>query len=543
MKKVMDMGKTSVTGSFQLFVGKIAATLVLAIGSIIVGMYILDTDYGLYTVTLVPSMTFLLFIDWGVGAALTKYCAKYRAEKNEGELRTFISSGLIFLVSTGLLLTFLSLLTANFVASTLFGNPDSAYLVAFASITIFSSAIYVGSDAVFVGFEKMKLSTIVLIVSATTQGLLSPVLVYSGFGAFGAMVGYTLGSLFSGITAVSLLYLIIIRKLPTASLSKAKILQILKILLNYGIPLSVGTIIAGITPQILSFIMASFTDMAMIGNFRIATNFYVILSFFTYPVQTVLFPTFSKLDPSRDRQILKTIFASSIKYFSLFLVPATIALMVLSEPLVSTLYADKWPFAAFYLTLYVIGELLVLVGNLVYNRLLYATGKTRFLMKLSLLRLGLGIPLAFLMIPPLGILGLIVSSFVSGLPTVFIGLYWTWKKYETKADFQNSAKILFASLIAGAMTYLLLISLYTAAWIMLVAGAVIFLSSYIICIPIIGAVNQDDINNLRAMFSGLGPVSKLLQLPLIVIETVLKFKEKCQNSIKKNNFISAKPHN
>ena len=126
MKKVMDMGKTSVTGSFQLFVGKIAATLVLAIGSIIVGMYILDTDYGLYTVTLVPSMTFLLFIDWGVGAALTKYCAKYRAEKNEGELRSFISSGLIFLVSTGLLLTFLSLLTANFVASTLFGNPDSA---------------------------------------------------------------------------------------------------------------------------------------------------------------------------------------------------------------------------------------------------------------------------------------------------------------------------------------------------------------------------------------------------------------------------------
>ena len=41
MEKAVEMGKTSTTGSFQLFIGRIASTLVLAVGTIIVGMFAL----------------------------------------------------------------------------------------------------------------------------------------------------------------------------------------------------------------------------------------------------------------------------------------------------------------------------------------------------------------------------------------------------------------------------------------------------------------------------------------------------------------------
>lgn len=52
----------------------------------------------------------------------------------------------------------------------------------------------------------------------------------------------------------------------------------------------------------------------MIGNYQVAMNFMVLISFFTTPISTVLFPAFSKLSPERDEEALHTVFQSSIKY-------------------------------------------------------------------------------------------------------------------------------------------------------------------------------------------------------------------------------------
>ena len=56
---------------------------------------------------------------------------------------------------------------------------------------------------------------------------------------------------------------------------------------------------------------------------------------------------------------------------------------------------------------------------------------------------------------------------------------------------------------------------------LLIAGAILFLVVYLISIPLIGAINQTDVSNLRAMFSGLGIVSRLLEIFLKIIEKLL----------------------
>ena len=149
----------------------------------------------------------------------------------------------------------------------------------------------------------MKLITATTIVAATMQGLLSPLLGFLGFGAVGAIIGFTVASITSGTLSLILLYFAIFRKLPAGNIDIKKLSQKLKPLLKYGIPLSISIIIAGVGPQVISFLMASFTEDAIIGNFRIATNFAVFLNFFIYPIQTVLFPAFSKLDTTKDKQL------------------------------------------------------------------------------------------------------------------------------------------------------------------------------------------------------------------------------------------------
>ena len=153
------------------------------------------------------------------------------------------------------------------------------------------------------------------------------------------------------------------------------------------------------------------------------------------------------------------------------------------------------------------------------------------LMKLSAVALCIDVPLAFLLIPPLGVLGvIIVGSLVAEVPSMFIVIYWAWKRYETKADLRNSARIFLASAIAGLTTYLFLRIFVVATWIMLAVGAILFLVVYLISTPLVGAINQIDISNLRIMFSGLGPISKLLGTLLALIQRLLGIKEKLKDA-------------
>ncbi|MGD0645556.1 MAG: oligosaccharide flippase family protein [Candidatus Bathyarchaeia archaeon] len=522
MDKATEMGKTSALGSVHLFLGVSISTIILAVGTIILGLYILPGDYGLYVVALIPITTLALFQDWGIGSALTRYCAKYRATNEEAEQRKVIIAGLIFGAATGLALTVVSLLLANFFATTIYHKPASAFLITLASFTILSGAINSGTGSIFTGFEQMKLNSYLDVIYAATQGVLAPLLVYLGYGAKGAILGFTSANVVQTVISIIFLYFFIFRKLPHSKTNKSEVVQTLKSLLSYSFPLGIGNIVSSLGGPFFSFLMAYYVSTAEIGNYKIATNFLVLLTFLTIPISNVLFPAFSKLDPRNENSLLKTVFTSSVKYTALLVVPATLALMVLAKPLIGTLYGNKWSYAPPLLALSVVYNLLSLLGWRSMGSLLPAVGETKLLMKLAVMNLAMSIPLAFILVPWLGIIGLIIGSPVSTLPSTFIALYLIWKHYGTKADFGASAKILLASALSTVTVYLFLIFFTAPYWVLLVAGSFLFLAVYLISAPFVGAIKQSDINNLRTMFSSLGIISKVSEIPLKLIEKILK---------------------
>jgi O-antigen/teichoic acid export membrane protein len=505
-----------------LFLGRSISTVILAVGTIILGLFISAGDYGLYTIALIPATTFLLFQDWGVGAALTRYCAKYRATHEMVEQRKIIVAGLIFEAATGIVLTVVSILLAGFIAYTLFGRPESALLIAVSSITILTAALGTATSTIFVGFEQMKLTSYAALIQAIAYSVAVPLLVYFGYGAVGAIIGFTLSSVASAVIQLIFLYFFIFRKLPHSRTIRSDIYRTLKTLLNFGIPLNIATIFSGLSGSLYSFVMAAYVSIAIIGNYKIATNFALLLSFLTFPIVTVLFPAFSKVDPQKEKNLLKTVFASSVKYTVLLVIPATMAMIVLSKPLIGTIYGNKWPYAPLFLSLNIVYNLLSVFGWRSMGQFLPAMGETKLVMKLNLLNLLISIPLAFLLIPPLGMIGVIIGGAASALPGTFIGIYLEWKRYGVKADFRASAKILFATALASVTVYLFLNFFNAAYWILFVVGAILFLAVYLISAPLVGAINQTDVNTLRAMFSGLGIISKLLEIPLKIIEKTLK---------------------
>ena len=120
----------------------------------------------------------------------------------------------------------------------------------------------------------------------------------------------------------------------------------------------------------------------------------------------------------------------------------------------------------------------------------------------------------------MGIIGLILTTIIAGKPSLAIGLYWIGKKYKAKIDINSSMRILAASTIAATVTHLAINSIANAEWIKLIVGLSTFAATYLITAPTIGAINKNDAKNLKTMFSGLGTISKIINIPLNVIEKI-----------------------
>jgi len=103
-----------------------------------------------------------------------------------------------------------------------------------------------------------------------------------------------------------------------------------------------------------------------------------------------------------------------------------------------------------------------------------------------------------------------------------IALWWIKKNYNATINWVSSVKILLASTLAAIITYVVTSQLNISSWINLIIGAAIFLATYLVTTPLIGAINKTDIQNFKEMMKGLGPLAPIFTLPLSFIERLTK---------------------
>ena len=519
MSKAADMAKVSAKGGFHLFWGLVASTVISAIGVIVIARVLSPSEYGIYTIALTAPNLIATFRDWGINSAMIKYTAQYNAENNSARVRSILVAGLIFETLLGLALSILSFLLSGFLAATVFRRPGIAPLIQIASFIILTGALMTAAQAAFTGMEKLAPNSITLVCQSTIKTVLVPALVILGLGAYGATVGTIIATLIAGLIGILLMWTIY-KNLPKPDNGSGRtgMAEDIKFMFKYGLPLSLSSILGGFLTQFYNFLMAIYATDLMIGNYSVATNFAVLITFFASPITTMLFPAFSKLDPQKEKETLQNVFHYSVKYAALLVVPAAAAIMALADPAVSTLFGDKYTQAPLFLALLAVGYLYTVFGNLSTSNLINSQGETKLYLKLTTVTSAIGLTLSLILIPQFEIMGLIATTLTAGIPSLIISLRWIKKHYTVTVDWISSAKILLASTTAGAATYAILSQLSFISWIKLVIGITIFLFTFLTSILITKTINTSDINNLKEMTSELGPLSHILNSMLNIIE-------------------------
>lgn len=522
MSKAAEMAKVSAKGGFHLLWGLAISAVISAIGIIIFARVLGPTDYGLYTIALIAPNLISAFRDWGINSAMIKYTAQYHAENKPANIRNILVAGLVFETSLGLALSFVSLLLSGFLATTGFHRPSITLLIQVASFTILTGALMTAAQAAFIGMEKMVPNSITIVSQSIIKTVLVPALVLLGFGSYGAVVGHTVATVIAGLIGVLLMWTIY-KDLPKPNNGeyKLRLAENIKFMFKYGLPLSISSILVGFLTQFYNFLMAIYASDLAIGNYSVATNFAVAITFFATPIATMLFPAFSKLDPQKEKETLRNVFQYSVKYAALLVMPTAAAMIALAKPAVYTLFGDKYAQAPLFLALIAVGYLFVAFGNLSFGNLINSQGETRLYLKLTLINVATGFTLSLTLIPRFGILGLIATTLIDGIPGLILGLYWIKRHYTVTVEWASSAKILLSSAIAAGATYAILSQLNLSSWVNLIIGLATFLLVLLPSIVLTRAINQSDINNLKEMTRELRPLQPPITLILNIIERLM----------------------
>jgi O-antigen/teichoic acid export membrane protein len=312
--------------------------------------------------------------------------------------------------------------------------------------------------------------------------------------------------------------------LPKVDGHRLEVKAYLTTMLTYSLPLAFAAIISSLLPHFYSFVLPMYvTDNVMIGNYGIASNFVILISFFAMPVTTMIFPAFSKLHPTKDQEALRSVFQFSVKYASLFVVPVCALVMSLAVPAVYTLFGSSYSAAPQFLALLAAQYLFVTFGSLSIGGLLSGQGNTSFLFKMAIVTLVVGLPVGFLGIVTFGVMGLIVTSLIAGLPALIWGLLFVRKNYGVSVDWLSSAKILVASAIAGSVTFVVISSLNFSSLALLLVGTFLFIAVLVPCALLLRSISRNDISNLRGMVSSLGAVGRLFGRVLGALEKIMGF--------------------
>lgn len=522
MEGMGEGAATYVRGGFLLFVGNVVSLFVMAAGSILVARMLSPSEYGLYGVALVLPELFLLFSDWGINSALTRFIARYRSEEEYGKIRKLERAALLFKLCVGGVLSLALFFSADVLAAVLLRRPDLGGLVKTASLLILSRSVHSTVISALAGLERMDLRAVVNVIEAVTKGISSPLLVYMGYGVSGPIIGYASSYIVASVLGVFFM-VVSSPNLEEVDLASDSLIDSLSLMFGFGMPLFIGGLVAGFAGRIQGFLLSWFVSDEAFGNYHVAVNFTRLVGLVTGSLVVTLFPAFSRLSHSLEPGKTREAFRGSVRYSTMFIVPLICLLAAVSEPMVHVLYTTRYPQAPLLLSLLTVPALLVGIGALSVGSFLNSQGDTGITLRVGLVGSAASILISPILVWMWGVSGLAVSIIVSSVTGSVFGLYALNKRYGFYPDLWHTARTLLSSVIAAGLAFGVVRLLSDATPLLsLFLGSGVYLLAYLFLAPVTGAVDEGDIENLDSMLRGLAVIYPFARIMLEFERHIIK---------------------
>jgi O-antigen/teichoic acid export membrane protein len=516
----LDIAKQAGRGSAVLFGGNLVATAITAVASIVVARLLGPADFGLYGLALVTPGLLQILTHFGTRTAVTRYVAHYASLGEVDRARRFAQSAMIFSVLAGGLFAVVNYFASGWFAAVLFQRPVLQPYIALASFALLGQSIVLTVIATATGWNAMGQASFANIVQAALKLTISPLLVVLGFGVTGAVVGHALSFIIGGLLSAGLLFF---TKVKFVRQRFQYLVEDTRELIRFGFQPFLGGLLAALSGFYVSILLALVASNTVVGYYQAATTLIVPASLLSSATAVALYPAFARLDATKADT--GQAFAMSVKYVSYLVGPVLFFIAAASKELMYTFYGSSFVAGSQYLVLLALAYAPILVGQSIIPSFFNGIGRPR----LTFYATGLAAAVLFGAAPLLAVssgldvTGLILALLVSNSTLAAVGLYLVRRHKLGGTGWRTASATLIASL-AGLIACLALPPIGHHV-IMLGVKILLFGGIYLTLAPVLGAVDEADVDRLALSLGGVSSLRSLAS-PFLKYERMLAAKAK-----------------
>ena len=248
--------------------------------------------------------------------------------------------------------------------------------------------------------------------------------------------------------------------------------------LSYGIPVGLTAMIYVINVNIDKYLVAMFFSTSVFGVYYLGSLWAPIFGWFTQSAGQVITPRLSKAHKDNNLDVMRDLYSKSIEKLAFLFFPLTIFLLIMAEPLIITLFTEKYEGAVSIFTIYMI---LLPTYSFRIGWILMASGQTKFLLRLTLAMSTINVLLSYYLITTLEgdnrLLGIpFATVFVTWLSTIAI-MYQSIRTLESKFvdlyPWKRIMSIIILSLLSGIPVFALT-TVNISHLVLLIVGSLVY---------------------------------------------------------------------
>lgn len=416
-------------------IGRFSTQGVSFVISILLARLLSPSDYGVLGMIAIFMAIAQTFIDSGFGSALIR-------KKDCTDID--YSTAFYFNVVVGIVCYLILFISAPLIAN-FFNTPILEDIVRVFGINLFLSSLTIVQSAKLTAVVDFKSQAKISLAATIVSGSVGLIMAYSGYGVWSLVYQ----SVVSSVVRTLLLWIVTGWK-PLRIFSK----QSFKYLFGFGSKILSASLLHTIYSNLTTILIGKFYTPKDLGYYTRGESLATLPSSnITSILQSVTYPILSKLqdDDIRLIQVYRKYIrmASIIIFFGMFLMAA------LAEPLIITLFTDKWQNSVIYLQIFCFAWMFDHLCLLNLN-ILYVKGRSDLVLRLEIIKKTISISMVIAAIP-FGVLAICVAHALYTQIAVIINTYYTGKLFGLGyfAQVRDFIKYLIYSFVAVSPAFLL----------------------------------------------------------------------------------------
>jgi stage V sporulation protein B len=471
-KFISDVGIT--------FLASVVSVFIAFSINVLLGRYLGASDLGLYRMVNTIFGICILFLTFGIPAAVIHYLAEFsgNSKKQQELVSSCIITSLVLGIASALIIYLTSELFAGF-----FNMPQLSILLKSISFSFPFSLLNTMLLASLNGFREMTKNAWSTIVNSIFTVIITLFLLPI-YGVKGAVLAIGISSTFATF------FSILIYKFPRISFTNYFYLN--KKMISFGSKTLLSNAINLINYQADILMIGYFLSSTELGIYSVSIMFAKVIWILPDSIQKTTFPLISEYYANGMKDPITIVVDRCMKYSCILLVLSSIFILFFGKYIIYYTFGSKFEQA--YLSLNIL-----LIGTVVYGitksvgSIFASVGKINIVYKIPLTSAILNIVLNSLLIPIYKINGAAVATTLSFIISSILTVYFIESLLEIKVDYKWYIKFLFSSGIVVS-SYLCLNKLIDP----LILGSILILVQIVLSILVI------PINDKKKVFQLIG---------------------------------------